>query len=45
MNKKTKAPKAPKAKKPATPKAPKNTAAKTSGAKVATVKTGASKKA
>ena len=36
---------APKAKKPATPKAPKNTAAKTSGAKVAAVKTGASKKA
>ena len=36
---------APKAKKPAAPKAPKNTAAKTSGAKVAAVKTGASKKA
>ena len=36
---------APKAKKPAAPKAPKNTAAKTSGAKVTAVKTGASKKA
>ena len=32
-------------KKPAAPKAPKNTAAKTSGAKVTAVKTGASKKA